>query len=284
MKLRVLCSGLSICLFLFTLGLFSCKDDDKGLFHGKVKIGNCERYVSFEAEVISSVSPDESAGITNYAELDPAEQLMLLPVARKCKVVSCIHSDGTFEGYVELMRTSGVYEYAENVVGIGLNEKPLFHRAEFFRDGTITYYDEQGESINTGFTDPEVNALLQTMLHMQQAADTLRTAHFNEVLQALSEAGFGIDSLAGQHVITIDHPLQDGFSRLFFDTHRYAVVGQEDYDEAGNLLQGYRLFLSGGFNDFKVVGHEFRTSFQSPFTGVKMNIYRRTLITNFIMH
>ena len=275
-------------LMVFTMAVLfvfmsACKDDDKTPGPQKIDGLNCARYVSFDVETISSISPDDSEGITNYNQLDVAEQLMLTPTSVKCNVESCIYPDGTFEGSVQLLPNSGIYEYSENTAGVGVNTKPLFHRAEISRDGSITYFDENGGVVGSGFTDAETIALYSMMLNMSRVTDTLSKANFELVLQAFANAGYAVDSLPDQNLISIDQNLQEGFSRVFFDTHRYAMVGQEDYDETGNFLQGYRLFLSGGFNDFKVVGHEFRTSFQSPFSNVKMNIYRRSLITNFVM-
>lgn len=265
-------------LFVF---ITACKDKDQKL--NPIGGQNCAHYISFDVETISSISPDESEGITDYNQLDVAEQLMLPPTAVKCNVESCIYADGSFEGSVQMLPNSGFYEYPERTVGVGVNAEPLFHRAEIDRYGSITYYDENNQVITTGFTDEETSALFAMLLNMTRVTDTLSKANFDLVLQAFANAGYAIDSLPDQNLISIDQKLPNGFSRVFFDRQRYALVGQEDYDEAGNLLQGYRLFLSGGFNDFKVVGHEFRTSFQSPFSDVKMNIYRRSIITNFVM-
>ena len=278
MKTLLIVTALIMAIGLSAL-LASCnKDDDHN-----PNAENCARYVSFEVETISNVSPDPSEGITDLSQLDVAEQLMLTPTSVKCSVETCVFKDGTFEGTVQVLPSSGFYDYPTHTAGVGIGEKPLFNRAEIDRTGSISYFDENDSLLSTGFSSFEQSALLAMLLNLNRMTDTLTGENFQLVLQAFSGAGYTVDSLPQENIITVGQPVGGGFSRLLWDKDRRALVGQEDYDDNGNLMQAYRIYLAGGFGDIKVVGHEFRTSFQSPFSDVKMNIFRRSFITNFVM-
>ncbi len=244
---------------------------------------DCARYLSFVVEKVSNVSPDESEGITHYSQLDVAEQLMLPPTARRCSVETCIYPDGTFESTVQMLPASGLYTYPDYMAGVGVHDKPLFHRAVFDRTGKVIYYDASGKEINTNYVEPETIVLQFLLVSLSKVTKPLSQDELQQVWAAFANAGYPVDSLPGQDLVTVDQPLDDGFSRVYFDTKRYLLVGQEDYDASGELRQGYRLYVSGEIDDFKVVGHEFRTSFISPFSNIKMNIFRRSRITNFVM-
>lgn len=274
-----------ILLVIFTVLLYSCDDDkiidNKGNPPDTLITNDCFKSIAFDVETVTHIRPLESEGIENYDELERPEILMLPPNVVKCHIESCINADGTTEGFVQMLTPTIDIQYPERAAGTGIGQKKLFDRAEFTSDGTVTYFNEMGEVVNSGVLAADVLAYT-TLIEQVSEFESITAEQMDLVIQAFIDEGYEVETEEGSDLAYLKQPLGSGYSKVVLDKRKYAVRGQEDYDASDNLLTSYYLYMKGEPDNITITGHEFKTTFESPFSNVKMSIARRSIISNYV--
>ena len=272
-------------LLIMAVFLYSCDDDKiidgKGNPPDSLITNDCFMSVAFDVETITHIRPLASEGVENYDELARPEQVMLPPSIVKCHIESCINEDGTTEGFIQMLPANIDAQYPERAAGTGIGQKKLFDRAEFTSDGSVTYFNEAGEVVNSGFLAADVVAY-QALIDQVSEFETITEEQMDLVIQAFIDEGFEVETEEGSDLAYLKQPLSDGYSKVILDKRNYAVRGQENYDANGNLSTSYNLYMKGEPDNLTITGHQFKTFFESPFSNVKMSITRRSIITNYV--
>lgn len=239
---------------------------------------NCALSISAQVETTTWVEPLDP---TDTDLLERQDEVLSLPKTVKCHFESCIESNGHRKEVIQMLPPEYPITYPDDAAG-GSSVK-AFDRAEV--DGnSVTFYDESGDVIHSDVTEGEVE-FYTSIIDGLSEFQALTPEGMDMLIDVLVEKGFQIQEPEGGNIFFLTHTYEDGSSsKVILDKNYQTIRGQENYDNSGELESSHYFKMEGPADQPIITGHSYTTTFESPFSEVKLAIRRHSIISNFTLN
>ncbi|MCB9290273.1 MAG: hypothetical protein H6560_23390 [Lewinellaceae bacterium] len=271
-------------LWIALLCLAACSKDRNGISEvekqGPIAQNDCRIALSYE---ITTYTYARAFHPGEQEELTQGEQTLRLPRSEGCTVEACILEDGQLIAEAHALQPENASEYPAGAIGPITFPEQYSMDKMVFSNGTISSYNADGEVLAQSFSDGTSLALYQNIIEgMGEQATVITAEQMSGLLEGFADAGFEVRPTENESIALLRHTYEDGsFSELIIDKELQLVRGQANFDADGTLQTKSYFSFSGEAGAPAITGHTFVTYMDSPFSGKKMAIIKRSVISNF---
>ncbi|MCW5924706.1 MAG: hypothetical protein KIS77_20475 [Saprospiraceae bacterium] len=237
---------------------------------------DCVLFMSFEVETTTAA---RTVVPSDFAQLEPIDQIMALPHRERFAVEVCYKSSGQKDLSMTRLTPTEPINYPKNTADGYL--APDYSRL-IVVNGVATYYDQFNNVMRSGSHSPDADAVIH-ILDMVANRKPLTDAEFNQGLQIMRDSGLAIQEHQN-NLVTIRYNYPDGsYSVQALDKSTRAAVGNLHYGPNGKLQTRSMLDVEGTAQN-PIVRRAYMESFITSMVGdIPMKVEQYSKFDNFTL-